>query len=105
DLAASGQLINESELLGDADPTVSKLLSIAAWRIHPSNQERYAMLAAASRPGIASLTGHTDRVHAVAFSPDGHTLGSGSYDGTARLWDVATHRQNGAPLNGQDGVV
>jgi WD40 repeat protein len=105
DLAASGQLINESELIGDADPSVSKLLSIAAWRIHPSDQDRYAMLAAASRPGIASLTGHTDRVHAVAFSPDGHTLLSGSYDGTARLWDVATHRQIGVPLNGHDGEV
>ena len=105
DLAASGQLINESELIGDTDPSVSKLLSIAAWRIHPSDQDRYAMLAAASRPGIASLTGHTDRVHAVAFSPDGHTLLSGSYDGTARLWDVATHRQIGVPLNGHDGEV
>jgi WD40 repeat protein len=105
DLAASGQLITKSELLGDIDPTVSKLLSIAAWRIHPSDQDRYAMLAAASRPGIASLTGHTDRVHAVAFSPDGRTLLSGSYDGTARLWDVATHRQVGVPLNGHDGEV
>ena len=105
DLAASGQLINESELIGDTDPSVSKLLSIAAWRIHPSDQDRYAMLAAASRPGIASLTGHTDRIHAVAFSPDGHTLLSGSYDGTARLWDVATHRQIGVPLNGHDGEV
>ena len=104
DFAASGQLINESEVIGDADPSVSKLLSIAAWRIHPSDQDRYAMLAAASRPGIASLTGHTDRVHAVAFSPDGHTLLSGSYDGTARLWDMATHRQIGAPLNGHGEV-
>jgi WD40 repeat protein len=105
DVAASGQLINEREVIGDADPSVSKLLSIAAWRVHPSDQERYAMLAAASRPGIASLTGHTDRVHAVAFSPDGRTLLSGSYDGTARLWDVATHRQIGAPLNGHDGKI
>jgi WD40 repeat protein len=105
DLAASGQLINESELIGDADPTISKLLSIAAWRIHPSDQDRYAMLAAASRPGIASLAGHTDRVHSMAFSPDGHTLLSGSYDGTARLWDVATHRQIGVPLNGHDREV
>jgi WD40 repeat protein len=105
DVAASGQLINESEVIGDVDPTVSKLLSVASWRIHPSDQERYAMVAAASRPGIASLNGHTDRVHAVAFSPDGRTLISGSYDDTARLWDVATHRQIGAPLNGHDREV
>ena len=48
---------------------MSKLLSVAAWRINPSEDARYAMLAAAASPGIAGLTGHTDRVHAVAFSP------------------------------------
>ena len=35
------------------------------------------MLDAAARPGIAALTGDTDRVHAIAFSPNGNTLVSG----------------------------
>ena len=105
DVAASGQLINESQLLGDVNPTISKLLSVAAWRIHPSADDRYAMLAAAARPGIAALTGHTDRIHSMAFSPDGNTLVTGSYDGTVRLWDVAAHRQIGAPLAGHDGKI
>jgi WD40 repeat protein len=105
DVAASGQLINESQLLGDVNPTVSKLLSVAAWRISPSAEARYAMLAAAASPGIAAFIGHTDRVHSVAFSPDGSILVTGSYDGTVRLWDVATHRQIGAPLAGHDGQV
>ena len=105
DLAASGQLINRSETLGDTDPTVSKLLSIAAWRTHPSNDARHAMLAAAARPGIATLAGHTDRVHSVAFSPDGRILASGSFDGTVRLWDVDRHKQIGKPLNGHAGEV
>ena len=34
------------------------------------------------------LTGHTDAVFSVAFSPDGHTLASGSGDHTVRLWNL-----------------
>ena len=50
-VAVSRLLINESEILGDADPVISKLESIAAWRISPSDDARYAMLSAAARPG------------------------------------------------------
>jgi WD40 repeat protein len=33
---------------------------------------------------------HQGIVMAVAFSPDGTTVITGSWDGTARFWDVAT---------------
>jgi WD40 repeat protein len=34
------------------------------------------------------LDGHAGSVTAVAFSPDGNTVATGSHDGTAWLWDV-----------------
>ena len=40
-----------------------------------------------------TLEGHTQAVWSVAFSPDGKQLASGSSDGTAKVWDVATGQE------------
>jgi WD40 repeat protein len=105
DVAVSEQLISQSQTLADADPAISRLLSIAAWRLNPSSNARHAMLTAAARPGIAVLTGHTSPVLSVAFSPDGKTLASGQFNGPVQLWDMATHRQIGRPLTGHTSEV
>ena len=46
------------------------------------------------------MSGHSDLVRSIAFSPDGKTLASGSYDSTIILWDVKTHQPIGEPLRG-----
>jgi len=51
-----------------------------------------------------ALSGHTDRVCNVAFSPDGQTLASGSLDKSIKLWNVATGQQL-RTLSGHTGGV
>jgi WD40 repeat protein len=61
------------------------------------------MHARAAAPVV--LRGHEAEVHAVAFSPDGHWLATGSWDHTVRLWD--THARAAAPvvLRGHESAV
>jgi WD40 repeat protein len=51
------------------------------------------------------LTGHTDPVYGVAFSPDGKLLATTSRDRTVRLWDVASGQPHGQPLTGHTDTV
>ncbi|MCA2649396.1 MAG: serine/threonine protein kinase [Microcystis sp. M065S2] len=40
-----------------------------------------------------TLTGHSDEVFSVAYSPDGRYLASGSVDQTIKIWEVATGKE------------
>ena len=65
---------------------------LAGWPADRHRQQRQDDSDFGRREGqmVRTLKGHTDGVLTVRFSPDGRHLISGSYDNTARLWDVAT---------------
>ena len=40
-----------------------------------------------------TLTGHSEDVRSVAYSPDGKHIVSGSYDKTVKIWDSTTGKE------------
>ncbi|WP_193943576.1 trypsin-like peptidase domain-containing protein [Sphaerospermopsis aphanizomenoides] len=70
----------------------------------PDLSRRARVVTWSSSTLVNTLTGHSELVYSVAFSPDGKTLASGSGDNTIKLWDVATGKSI-ATLTGHSNSV
>ncbi|MEG4798846.1 hypothetical protein QUA69_27735, partial [Microcoleus sp. LAD1_D1] len=57
-----------------------------------------------SQKPIATLTGHSSSVLSIAFSPDGLTLASASFDKTIKLWHLQSQKPI-ATLTGHSSSV
>jgi WD40 repeat protein len=109
-VATSLGLAAKSNSLFDGPLDLALLLGVEAHRLGDNVESRSNLLnSMLSVPWISTfLTGHTNQVYSVAFSPDGQTLASASRDNTIILWDLADAAhpvQLGPPLTGHTDEV
>jgi WD40 repeat protein len=105
-IAVSRLLLAQASELQESQPDVSLLLNGEALQRAPAavkEEARFALLNKLDRPYHIStqLTGDTDAVSGVEYSPNGKLLASfssDSLDNTVRLWDVASGKPHGQPL-------
>ena len=108
-VATARQLIAQAEATRATAPRAALRLGIAAQRIENNPETRTSLVNTLTTTHFAgdALTGHTDRVNRVAYTPDASTLATASSDNTVRLWnvrDLARLRPFGPPLRPKESV-
>ncbi len=112
-VAVSGQLAAQAQNAVGKYPQRSLLLAIEALKASLRNSERGSLAAEdALRQALAGiggrgLGGHEGSIRAIAISPDGLWLVTGSEDNTARLWNLTSSNPAATPivLNGHENGI
>jgi WD40 repeat protein len=110
------QLAATAQALLATQPLEAEINAIAAIGLSQSavvqfpDQPRFAAVEGSLLDAIRShpernRLSHEAGVVAIAFSPDGKTVVSGSFDGTLRRWDAQTGIAKGKPLTGHSEAV
>ncbi|WMX44487.1 hypothetical protein RGF97_05895 [Streptomyces roseicoloratus] len=94
DQAVTAAVTSAAVQLASTDPSLSAQLALTAYRMDPSEEAASRLVATENTPLATRLPGPSGGppgwVGTVAYSPDGHMLAAGNYDGNlVRLWDVS----------------
>ncbi len=89
DTAIFNRVTAQADRLRSTDMSLAAQLDLTAYRMQPTPDLRTSLVTMGNGALSTPLTGHTTTVNAVAFSPDGHTLVTGSLDqSTVRRWNI-----------------
>jgi WD40 repeat protein len=108
DTTILNQITLQADRLRSTDVSLAAQLDLAGYRMRPTPDLYTTLITTENAVLSTAVVGHTNVVGSVVFSSDGHTLASGSWDNTVRLWNVAdpAHpRPLGQPLTGDTDVV
>jgi WD40 repeat protein len=96
-IAFARQLAAQARQLPDSNPARRPdaiLLAVEAMRRYPESTTSQALAEALSlQPRPVARMEHDGAVIDVAFNPDGKYVVSGSWDGTARVWEAASGKE------------
>jgi len=103
-IATARSIAVESQAVRTNFPQRSVLLAVEAinlaWRAHEphTSTAENAFRASLASIGGQRLAGHEGKISAVAISADNHWLVTGSWDKTARLWDLTAKNPAANPV-------
>ncbi|MFE5492970.1 trypsin-like peptidase domain-containing protein [Streptomyces virginiae] len=102
--ALSRQLAAQSAAHLEANPDLSSLLAVRAYRAGHTAEAAESLANAADLPLRKRLISPAGPVNRLVYSPDGRTMATVGRNGTALLWDVAAGRPR-TTLKGHTGEV